>query len=184
MKCVCNVCCCRFTLLLLLFVLHLKAQRIAAKKANHVSRFLSWNLSTSQGSFESAFFYLLCERRSEWVNVCGGFCGKMQKRQFLLINLSKECICGFFFNSLSFFFLLSSFLPIPSTCFYSRSINFILMACKGYCSRKDIPIDLRSHKFWSLFSSSWIKCQLLFLSVWGFVIFYCFFKIILKANFL
>lgn len=28
------------------------------KKANHVSRFRSWNLSTSQGSFESVFFYL------------------------------------------------------------------------------------------------------------------------------
>lgn len=41
------------------------------KKTNHVSRFLSWNLSTSQGSFESAFFYLYASQSkvSECVEV-------------------------------------------------------------------------------------------------------------------
>lgn len=38
-----------------------------SKKANHVSRFLSWNLSTSQGSFESAFFIYFHARVSECV---------------------------------------------------------------------------------------------------------------------
>lgn len=149
-----NVCAMLAVDLLIVFVAF-KAQKLR-QKANHVSRFLSWNLSTSQGSFESAFFYL-CER-SEWVNVCGGFCGwgKMQKRQFLLINLSKNAfVASFSLLLLSFFFFQLVFIS------FSLS-RFILMACKGYCSRKEIPIDLWSHKFS-------IKCQFFYsLSrVWG-----------------
>lgn len=138
----------------LLLKIFAKAQRIAEEKSESCItfsfvEFIDISRIIWIGIF-SLFIYMRV--KVKWVNVCGGFCGwgKMQKRQFLLINLSKECICGFFFP-------LSCLLFSLSTCFYSLSINFILMACKGYCSRKDIPIDLRSHKFWSLFRTSFLN---------------------------
>lgn len=121
MKCVCNACCCRFTYCCYIvwteFIKHKELQRKKIESCITFS-FVEF-IDISRIIWIGIFLFIYMRERgkelSEWmcaeVIVVTGW-GKMQKRQFLLINLSKECICGFFF-----FFL---FLPVFS--FYSFNL--------------------------------------------------------------
>lgn len=129
MKCVCNACCCRFTYCC--FCLHLKHKEMKKKSESCITFSFVEFIDISRIIWIGIFLFI-CERveLSEWMCVdCGGFCGwgKMQKRQFLLINLSKrkECICGFFFSSCCLLFNLFLF-SLFSINFYSNGMQRIL----------------------------------------------------------